>query len=190
MTIVRYFVLVCMTLSSMSADAAVEMKIVTAKGFVAFTVEDNWVVQTMQTRMPIAMGAFQIPNAADSATKDSTNLALLLFQAESDKAREKFEAPIKQYGVSAPIAESFGEWTIFHQEAKQGDTLYSILDAKRKSVADVSVAVRLAWPHLAGNSKGYSDEMEAVFRAFLTSLRGGMGSYVPRDGDVIRRPVK
>jgi hypothetical protein len=189
MTIARYFVFAWLALSSVAADAAVEMKIVTAKGFVAFTVEDNWAVQTIQTRMPIATGAFQIPNAADNGTKDSTNLAILLFQTDSDKAREKFDSPIKQYGASAPVIESFGEWTIYRQEAKQGDTLYSIVDAKRKDVADVSVAVRLAWPHLAANPKGYDAEMDALFRTFLTSIRGDVGPYVPRDGEVIRRPV-
>jgi hypothetical protein len=190
MTIARYVGVVCIALWAMSADAAVEMKILTAKGFVAFTVENNWAVQTMQSRMPIAMGAFQIPNAADNGTKDSTNLAVMLFEASSDKAREKFEAPVKQYGSSAPAGESFGEWTIYHQEAKQGDTLYSIVDAKRKDVADVAVAVRLAWPHLASNTERYDAEMEALFRAFLGSVRGDVGPYVPRDGEVIRRPVK
>jgi hypothetical protein len=179
-----------MALCSTSVYAAVEMKIVTTTGFVAFTVEDNWFVQSMQSRMPIAAGVFQIPNSAHNGTKDSTNLIVMLFEANSDRAREKFESPIKQYGVIAPESESFDEWTIYRQDAKQGDTIYSILDAKRKAVADVSVSVRLAWPHLGPNSKGYNVEMQSLFRAFLKSIRGGIGPYVPRDGEVIRRPVK
>ena len=185
----RSVVFLFLALCSASIEAAVEMKIVTTAGFVAFTVEDNWSVLTVQSRMPIATAAYQIPNAADNGTKDSTNLAAMLFEASSDRAREKFEAPVKQYGSSAPAREAFGEWTIYRQEGKQGDTLYSIFDAKRTGVADVSVVVRLAWPHLAGNPKGYNAEMEALFRAFLKSIRGGMGVPVPRDSEVIRRPV-
>jgi hypothetical protein len=189
-TVAKCFFSLGIALCSTSVYAAVEMKIVTTTGFVAFTVGDNWSVQSMQSRMPIAAGVFQIPNSADNGTKDSTNLIVMLFQADSDKAREKFESPIKQYGAVAPESVPFDEWIIYRQVAKQGDTIYSILDAKRKAVADVSVSVRLAWPHLGPNSDAYGVEMESLFRAFLKSVRGGVGTYVPRDGEVIRRPVK
>jgi hypothetical protein len=188
--VARYFLSLGMALCATFANAAVEMKIVTTTGFVAFTVGDNWSVLSMQPRLPIAAGVFQIPDSADVGTKDSTNLIVMLFQADSEKAREKFDSPIKRLGDGDPENESFDDWTIYRQQAKQGDTLYSILDAKRKGVADVWVSVRLAWPHLGSNSDGYNVEMEALFRTFLRSIRWGLGSYVPRDDEVIRRPVK
>jgi hypothetical protein len=185
-------VLICivMALSSAAACAGVEMKIVTAKGFVAFTAEENWHVLSMQSQMPIAAGVFQIPNSADSGTQDSTNLAVMFYQLDSEKGQAKFAVPVKQYGSVAPTSDFFEEWTIYRQEAKQGNTLYSVWDAKKNAVADVSVSVRLAWPHLDASSKTYAAEMDALFRAFLKSIYGGLGPYVPRDGEFIRRPVK
>ena len=86
--------------------------------------------------------------------------------------------------------ESLPDWTIHRQKAKQGGTVYSILDAKRDRVADVSVSVRLAWPRLAANSASYDANMESTFRGFLTSIHGAIGPYTPAEGEVIRRPTK
>ena len=186
-------VLICMVMafSSAAAWADVEMKIATAKGFVAFTAEESWRVLSMQTHMPIAAGAFQIPSSADAGTQDSTNLIVVFYELDSEMARAKFEAPVKQYGSAAPTSDFFEDWTIYRQEAKQGNTLYSIWDAKRKrGVADASVSVRLAWPHLDASSKTYAVEMDALLRAFLNSIHGGLGPYVPKDGEVIRRPAQ
>jgi hypothetical protein len=179
-----------MALSSAAACAGVEMKIVTPKGFVSFTAEENWHVQSMQSQMRIAAGIFQIPNSADAGTQDSTNLIVMFYQLDAEKGRAKFDAPVKQYGAVAPTTDSFEEWTIYRQDAKQGHTLYSIWDAKKNAVADVSVSVRLGWPHLDASSKTYAVEMDALFRAFLKSVYGSLGPYVPKDGEVIRRPVQ
>jgi hypothetical protein len=185
-----FLLCILMALFSTAACAGVEMKIVTAKGFVAFTAEENWHVQSMQSQMPIAAGIFQIPNSADVGTQDSTNLIVMFYQLDSEKGRAKFDAPVKQYGPVAPTIDSFEEWTIYRQDAKQGNTLYSIWDAKKGGVADVSVSVRLAWPHLDASSKSYAVEMDTLFRGFLKSIYGSLGPYVPRDGEVIRRPVQ
>jgi hypothetical protein len=158
------------------ANAAVDMKIVTPKGYVAFTVGDNWTTIAMQTKLPIATAAFQLPNPNDNGTSDSTNLAIMLYEPDSDKARDSFEAEVKQYGPKAPLVQSLKKWTIYRQEAKQGNTPYSIIDAKRKDVGDVWVSIRLAWPHLAGNPKSYDSEMESTFRAFMNSIYGRIGS--------------
>jgi hypothetical protein len=57
-------------------------------------------------------------------------------------------------------------------------------------VADVTVAVRLAWPHLADNPRDYAQRMEATFRGVLDSVHGGIGLPEPRIGETIRRPTK
>jgi hypothetical protein len=85
--------------------------------------------------------------------------------------------------------ESLEGWKVYRQEALQRDTTYSIWDAKNSDVADVSVSVRMAWPHLAKNSPDYVAEMDRTFRAFLASVRGGMGEYKPREGEVLHRPA-
>jgi hypothetical protein len=177
------------TLSLLSATAAaVEFKIHTNTGWVGFAAADGWTVLSMQSKMPIAAAVFQIPNREDHHTKDSTNLIIMLFDQASDKARAKFEAPVKQYGATPPVAEKLDQWTVYRQESKQGETLYSVLDAKNSSIADVSVSVRLAWPHLGGNPKTYDSEMTALFQGFIKSIDGGLGTYVPKDGEKIYRP--
>jgi hypothetical protein len=182
--------LILLALSPTGANAIVEMKIFTGKGFVGFSVDDNWPVLSMQTELPVAAALFQLPNSADEGTPHSTNLVLMLYDTKSERGRTAFEGTVKQYGKTAPQAESVEGWTIYRQKAKQGDTLYTILDATREDVADVSASVRLAWPHLVNNTATYEAEMESVFRAFLTSVHGSIGPYTPRPGEGIWRPTK
>jgi len=169
------------------AVADVEMKIITTKGYVAFTVADHWLVLQMQTKMPVAAAVFQLQNPADEGTPDSTNLMLLLFELGSEKEKTVYQAPVHRYGTALLETESFNDWKIYRQEAQKGKTTYSIWDAKKSGVADVSLSVRLAWPHLPNNSAGYAEEMERTFRAFLMSIWGGIGKYKTKPGEVTRR---
>lgn len=177
-----------LTLFSTSAIADVEFKIVTKGGFVAFTVGNDWPVIAMQSKLPIATAGFQIPNPSDEGTPESTNLAIMLYDLSTERGRTVFEAPINQYNSEAPKIAHFGEWTLYRQEAAQGATRYTLLDAKRSNVADVSVSARLAWPHLKSNPSTYDSQMESLFRAFLDSVRGELGQLIPRPNEVIRRP--
>lgn len=95
----RSGVFLFLALCSASIEAAVEMKIVTTAGFVAFTVEDNWSVLTVQSRMPIATAAYQIPNAADNGTKDSTNLAAMLFEAVPTERERNLRRRLSNMGA-------------------------------------------------------------------------------------------
>jgi hypothetical protein len=78
---------------------------------------------------------------------------------------------------------------VLEQSTNQGGTRYVLLDAY-KAVADVTVAVRLAWPQLAAHSRGYDRKMRKVFEDLLSSVRGELGPYKRRDGDVLRRPTR
>src|SRR3989344_1481023 len=55
---------------------AVELTVVTAKGYVRFTVPDEWQGLNAQTKPPLAAIAFQIPNSADDGTSHSTNVTV------------------------------------------------------------------------------------------------------------------
>lgn len=57
----------------------------------------------MQTKIPIAVAVFQIPNVADQQTSDSTNLAISLYD-NSDRARQAFELAPKNYSDSPLVA--------------------------------------------------------------------------------------
>ena len=164
-----------------TAWATIELHMPTPKGFVAYAVEGDWPVLSMQMQLPVAAAAFRIPNAADAGTTDSTNLAIVLYDLQSAEGRTAFKTPVKQYAPQVPKAQVKGAWTVYRQEASQEGTFYTILDAKRKGVADVSVSVRMAWPHRASNPPDYDVEMEAQFWSFLQSIRGARGAYVAPD---------
>ena len=159
----------------------------TPKGFVAYAVEGDWPVLSMQMQLPVAAAAFRIPNAADAGTTDSTNLAIVLYDLQSAEGRTAFKTPVKQYSPQAPQAQVKGPWTVYRQEAIQEGTYYTILDAKRKGVADVSVSVRMAWPHRESNPSGYDADMEARFWSFLQSIRGARGAYVSTDSSAVTK---
>ena len=184
----KIFISIFLILCSTSASAFVEMKIFTNEGYVAFTVEDDWLVLSMQPKLPIAAAIFQIPNPADSGTPDSTSLSLILFQNNSEKGRTAFEAPIKRFGENEILTAIVEEWEVFRQTAKRENVVYTIIEARRKNVADVSVGVRISWPHLKGNSEDYNTKMENTFFNFLKLIRGHLGEYKPKEGEVIRVP--
>ena len=178
------FVLVAIWCSS--AQAEVQLKMVTVGGFVAFTVKDHWPVISMATEPPIMAAIFQLPNSADEGTPESTNLVIRFFDLKVDAAREEFRRVGKPITGPAPVPQAFQGWTVYRQRAHQGETEYSIMDAKR-DLDSVSVAARLAWPHLAGNSPAYADEMEQTFRSVLTSISEHIGPWERGENEVIRR---
>jgi hypothetical protein len=176
-TISTMLVAAALVAQSAVAFASTELRIPTAKGFVAFSVEGDWPVLSMQMKMPIASAAFRIPNPADAGTPDSSNIVIALYDTQSADARTAFKTPVKQYGSTRAKAQVHGPWTVYRQAAVQGETRYTIVDAKRGGVADVAVGVRMVWPQLVANAADYDARMEAQFMAVLDSIYGG--SSVP-----------
>jgi len=170
------------------AHADVQLKVVTAKGYVAFVAVDDWHVLTMESRLPVATVVFQLPNPADEGTPESTNLVLILYDLATRKGRTGFEQPIPQYGDDPKPETAAGGWTLYRQSGIQNSTQYTVLDARRTAVADVAASVRLAWPHLPNNPQDYDARMESTFRAFLDSIEGHLGDFKPSKGEVVRRP--
>ncbi|MFZ6711682.1 hypothetical protein [Undibacterium sp. TC9W] len=182
----------CITVC-ITAFADTRLKIITQTGALAFTVDDDWAVLNMQSKLPVAAAVFQLPNPADRQTADSTNLILKFYDLITDAGRTAYDVPVKQYGSSSPKTENLDAWTIFRQEALQGATRYTILDARRDQVADsanIAVTARLAWPHLKSNAKKYDALMEARFRKFLHSVQSELGPYKQQENEVIRRPAQ
>jgi hypothetical protein len=165
---------------------AVELTTITPKGHVTYTAGDGWVVLGAQSKLPVAAFGYQIPDPADEGTPHSTNVSVSLYDLDTSKGREAFGTIGKKYGAGEPKASRVREWRVLEQSANQGGTRYVILDAYR-AVADVTVAVRLAWPQLAAHSRGHDRKMRKVFEDLLSSVRGELGPYKRRDGDVLRR---
>jgi hypothetical protein len=166
---------------------SIELKIVTPKGYVAFVVEDQWPVLNMQTKLPVTASVFQIPNNADVGSGDSTNLVINVYDPKSAQAKQALTKVGKQLGAKAPVVEVFNDWTMYWQEPVQGNTTYTLVDAKR-SFENYIVSVRLAWPHLPGNPAGYDKQMYQTLRTVLGHIRVFTGAVTPNKDEVIRRP--
>jgi hypothetical protein len=171
-----------------SKGEAVELTIVTPKGHVSFAVEDEWKVVASKSKMPVAVMAFQVPDPFDEGTPESTNVAVTMCDPTTLECQKALKLVGKKYGNVEPKVSRRGEWQLFEQEAPQNDTPYTILDLRREA-ADVTVSVRLAWPHLKAHSNDHDGEMRALFGKLLTSVHGALGPYQPKPGEVGRRPA-
>lgn len=153
--------------------APTEIKMPTPKGFVAFTVEGQWPVLSIQPRYPVASAAFRIPHPAEGETLDTSNIVIAFYDPHTEEGRSAFATPPKQYGATAPVVETRGGWTIYRQVGRQGDTPYTIVDAKRTKVAGVSVSVRMVWPLRAEYPEDFDANMQRVLHDVLQSMHGG-----------------
>jgi hypothetical protein len=166
----------------------VRFTIMTSKGYVSFSVPKDWRVIAMQSKPPVASAAFLAPNSADAGTPDSTNVAISLIQPDTDQGKNALNRVGKSYEGEVEASSQSG-WECYSQSAHQKKTTYTILDAK-KSVADVVVSVRVAWPHLPKNSANYDSDMKAIFESLLNAIDGDFGTYQVKPGEVVRRPDK
>lgn len=153
--------------------APVEIQMPTRKGFVAFTVEGQWPVLALQPRYPVASAAYRIPHAADGDTPDSSNVVIAFYDSDSAEGRSAFATPPRQYGATAPVKETQHGWTIYRQLGQQGDTPYTIVDAKHARLAGVGVSVRMVWPQRSDYPADFDARMDRVFQEVLQSVHAG-----------------
>jgi hypothetical protein len=186
----RSFTLAAMLLIAapcLSADL-VDLSVFTTKGYVSYSVPGRWKVLGMQTKPPKTAASFQIENAADARTPDSTNVAVMTFETDSREAMAAFDELAAKLRVGTTRSKH-GAWQVFTQEGSQSKTRYSVRDAFR-DVSGARVMIRLAWPHLGRNPPQYDAQMEAAFYNLLDSVKGGLGKKPMREGEVVRRPIK
>ena len=169
-----------------SSIADVEMKVVTPDGYISFIVANDWKVLAMQTDLPVTASVFQLPNPADEGTPDSTNLIISIYDLKNPKGKDAIKLIGKGYGTEKPKKKELESWTLYRQSAPQGETIYTILDAK-KSFKRYDVGVRLAWPQLEENEKFYDQKMQETIRSVIFSIKEHLGEWSPREDEVIRR---
>ncbi len=173
-SMIKYFIYLFLILFSSPAFSSVELSIVIPTGYVAFTVEDHWSVLNMQTKLPVTASVFQIPNNADKGTPASTNLIISIHDPKSPIAQKALKIVGQPYGSIRPKEEQFNDWVLYWQEPMQGNTVYSVVDARR-DFKNVVVTVRLAWPHLKDNPTDYNMQMNNILRNVLRSVREHKG---------------
>ena len=94
-----------------STAESVELTILTPTGHITFSAPDEWSVISSQTKMPVAVMAFQIVDPFDEATSDSTNVAVNFYDDNTSEGREAIKNVGKRYGPSSRKHRASGNGT-------------------------------------------------------------------------------
>jgi hypothetical protein len=170
------------------ASNLVDLRVITTKGYVTYTVGGDWKVLDMQTKAPKTSAIFQLNNPADEGTSDSTDLGILTFETNSPEATATFEKVAAKPRTEASARGRHRAWQLFGRRAPQGKTMYQVRYAIRE-VPGAHVIVTFSWPQLSRNRPGYDAQMEATFLTFLDSVKGGLGPKPRTGGEVLRHPT-
>jgi len=181
------FVFVVGLLAPLMAAATTDMVDFTIVDRVQFSVPADWTVIANKSTAEKTVFAFQIPNAADKDTSDSSNLSIIATDLKTAQDRDAFQKQAPSAGQNVQEKNLIEGWECSTFSAIQRSTKseYVIWDCRR-IVADCGVAVRLAWPHLPKNPPDYDNQMKTVLSNLLTSV--GPFKGVPKSG-VLRRQV-
>ena len=171
---------------SVPLAAATDLVQFTVVDRIRFSVPGDWPVIASKSTSEKTVFAFQIPNAADNGTPDSSNLSIISVDLKSDQDRDAFQKKASSTDHDAKQKHLVEGWACSSFSAVQGKTSYVIWDCYRV-IANSGISVRIAWPHLPKNPPDYDKQMEAVLSTFLTNV--GPFEGVPKSG-VLRRPVE
>jgi hypothetical protein len=150
---------------------------------VQFSVPGDWPVIASKSTSEKTVFAFQIPNAADNGTPDSSNLSIIATDLKTAQDRDAFQKQAPGADHNAQEKSLVEGWGCSTFSATQRSTQYVIWDCRR-IIADCGISVRIAWPHLPKNPPEYDKQMEMLLSNFLTSV--GPFKGVPKSG-VLRR---
>ncbi len=170
----------------LTPDGHTQFTLITPGGYVGFAAGD-WAVLNIRGDMPAAGFDFQIPDAADKGTEESSNISIDLYQPDTRPARDaqaQFGKSLEPAG--RPKKETYNGWTVYTQTIVSKGTPYTVVDAGSHQ-ADVDVIVRLNWPHLPGQPGTNNADMRALLLKTLDSIRSGTGAYTVHPGEVVRR---
>jgi hypothetical protein len=180
---VLFLFLTC--LSSVTTAAATDVVDFTIVDRVQFSVPADWPVISSKSTSEKTVFAFQIPNAADNGTSDSSNLSIIATDLKTAQDRDAFQKQTSnpdQKAQEKHLVEGWGCST-FTATQHSTQTQYVIWDCRR-IIADCGVAVRIAYPHLPKNPNDYDKQMETILSNFLTNV--GPFKGMPKSG-VLRR---
>jgi hypothetical protein len=183
----KSFVLLIFVTCLLSAATAAATDVVdfTIVDRAQFSVPADWPVMASKSTSEKTVFAFQIPNAADKGTSDSSNLSIIATDLRTAQNRDAFEKQTSGADHNAQEKNLVEGWSCSTSSAVQHSTQtpYVIWDCRR-IIADCGVSVRIAWPHLPKNPNDYDKQMEMVLSNFLTSV--GPFKGLPKSG-VLRR---
>lgn len=148
---------------------ATDQVVFTVVDRIQFSVPGDWPVIASKSTAEKTMFAFQIPNAADKGTPDSSNLSIVSSYLKNAQEKDAFEKKATNPDSAAHEKKLVEGWRCSTFSAIQKSMQYVDWDCYRV-VADCGVFVRIAWPHLPKNPPDYDKQMEAVLTDFLTNV--------------------
>jgi hypothetical protein len=161
--------LLSVTLLAVCSLGAVDRVEFTIFARVRFSVPGDWPVIANKSDKNRTIFAFQIPNTADENGPDSTNLTVQSFYLKDPESKAAFEKKSSKQDPSAQEQKLVTDWDCAKFQAKQGSTSYEVWDCHR-TVEDVGVYVRVAWPHLPKNPLDYDRQMQTTLANVLASI--------------------
>ena len=170
----------------LTPDGHTQFTLITPAGHVGFAAGD-WQVLKARGDMPSAGFDFQIPDAADQGTEESTNISIDVYQPDTRADRDAqadFGKSLEPAG--RPKKETYNGWTIYSQSLVAKGTPYTIIDAESRQ-ADTDVIIHLNWPHLTGQPGTHNADMRTMLLKTLDSVSAGTGPYALHPGEVVRR---
>ena len=173
----------------LTPDGHTQFTLITPNGHVGFTAGD-WGLMNAHGAMPAAGFAFQVPDAADNGTDDSTEINIAFYQPDTRADRDAqagFGKSLEPAG--RPKKEVYNGWTIYTQSVVAKGTPYSLVDAESRQ-GDVDVIIKLNWPHLQGQPGTHNADMRAMLLKTLDSVTAGTGAYALHPGEVVRRTAQ
>jgi len=161
--------------------------IITPKGYVSITADSTWGVMAVQSKMPAAVIAFDIPDPYAGGNEPPTNLVINLSDPSTPEGQKAIALTGETVGAKPPAQENYRSWTVYtSDDAEDGGVTYTLMDA-RADIADVVVGVRLVWPHLAGHPADFDARMRTLLLKELDQISGGLGAYkMPGDATAYR----
>jgi hypothetical protein len=173
-------------LSATASAQSTDLVDLTIVGRVQFSVPGDWPVIADKSTSEKTIFAFQIPNAADEGTSDSSNLSITATDLKSAEDRDIFQKQAPSANQTAQEKDLVKDWecSTFSATQRSTQTEYVIWDCRRL-IADCGIFVRIAWPHLQKNPPDYDKQMQLVLSSFLTHV--GPYKGLPKSG-VLRHP--
>jgi len=129
----------------------------------------HWRLLVDKPNFPVAMSIFNIPNPADPAGKESTNVVVAAYAADSKPAQDTLATTKKRFAKSNLTTRNQAGWEVESYSEIQGVTRYRFLDGTKVQV-DKTLFIRLAWPTLPANAPDYDAEMQKSFDQLLSQV--------------------
>jgi hypothetical protein len=118
-------------LLTVAASTASDRVVFSTVGSVQFSVPEDWAVIAAKSSANRTIFAFQIKNAADEGTDDSTNLAVNSYYLKDPGSKAEFEKKTVPQSPKAQKKKLADNWDCSSFAAEQGSTPYDIWDCFR-----------------------------------------------------------